>query len=107
MEKWEEIRKLHKDYNEKLIDTSLPFKMKMASQKRFEAIEKNRHEFERTKVNLNEIFAHKRQMEDINYRRNKGNAWEFYNTRDNKLLVLTEKDLEKFYQQLPDPGYKN
>ena len=96
MEKWEEIRKLHKDYNEKLIDTSLPFKMKMASQKRFEAIEKNRNEFERTKVNLNEIFAHKRQMEDINYRRNKGNVWEFYNTRDNKLLVLTEKDLAKY-----------
>ena len=52
MEKWQEIRGLHKDYNEKLIDTSISFKLKLASQKRFEKIEKQRGEFEKTKVNL-------------------------------------------------------
>ena len=96
MEKWEEIRGLHNEYNQKLIDTSIPFKMKLASQKRFENIEKNRGDFEKTKINLMGIFSHKRQLEDLNYRRTKMNTWEFYHVKTEKIEHLEKRDIDKF-----------
>ena len=96
MEKWEEIRGLHRDYNEKLVNTEIPFKMKMASQKRFEAIEKNRSEFEKSKVNLLGIFSMKRRIEELNYRRTKSNSFEFFNTRNDKIEVIDNNEVERF-----------
>ena len=96
MEKWEEIRGLHRDYNEKLTNTEIPFKMKMASQKRFEIIEKNRGDFERTKVNLLGIFSMKRRIEELNYRRTKDNTFEFFNTRSDKIEIINNDEISKF-----------
>ena len=96
MEKWEEIRGLHRDYNEKLINTDIPFKMKTASQKRFEAVEKNRSDFEKSKVNLLGIFSMKRRIEELNYRRTKENTFQFFNTRNDKIEIIQNPEIEKF-----------
>ena len=96
MEKWQEIRGLHSEYDQKLIDTTIPFKMKLASQKRFENIEKTRSDFEQTKINLMGIFSQRRTLEDLNYRRTKNDSWEFYHVRNDKIEFLDSKDTEKF-----------